>query len=103
MFITGFVRAHAESRAEKLAARPTSSGIVLASSTWVNRVEAEQIMNNAQNNESQDKQTERAADSPLKKPETETAHANTADVAAAAASNQNQAGPRQDGEIRKAS
>ena len=58
-------------------------------------------MNNAQNNESQDKQTERAADSPLKKPETETAHANTADVAAAAASNQNQAGPRQDGEIRK--
>ena len=32
-------------------------------------------MNNAQNNESQDKQEQRAADSPLKKPETETAKA----------------------------
>jgi hypothetical protein len=42
-------------------------------------------MNNAQNNESQDKQAERAADSPLKKPETETATAKTSDVAAAAA------------------
>ena len=41
-------------------------------------------MNNAQNNESQDKQTERAADSPLKKPETETAKAKPSDVAAAA-------------------
>jgi hypothetical protein len=58
-------------------------------------------MNNAENNESQDKQTERAANSPLKKPETETAHANTADVAAAAAGNQ--AGPRQDGETRESS
>ncbi|AME25931.1 MULTISPECIES: DUF3005 domain-containing protein [Burkholderiaceae] len=58
-------------------------------------------MNNAQNNESQDKQKERAADSPLKKPETETAHAKTSDVAAAAQSNQ--AGPRQDGETPKAS
>jgi hypothetical protein len=58
-------------------------------------------MNHPQNNESQDKQTERAADSPLKKPETETAHANTGDVAAAAENNQ--AGPRQDGETRNAS
>jgi hypothetical protein len=41
-------------------------------------------MNNAQNNESQDKQTQRAADSPLKKPETETAKAKPSDVAAAA-------------------
>jgi Protein of unknown function (DUF3005) len=41
-------------------------------------------MNNAQNNESQDKQSERAADSPLKKPETETAHARPSDVAKAA-------------------
>ncbi|CAN7684866.1 DUF3005 domain-containing protein [Caballeronia sp. LjRoot31] len=41
-------------------------------------------MNNAQNNESQDKQTQRAADSPLKKPETETAKAKPGDVAAAA-------------------
>ena len=41
-------------------------------------------MNNAQNNESQDKQAQRAADSPLKKPETETAKAKPADVAAAA-------------------
>jgi len=41
-------------------------------------------MNNAQNNESQDKQTQRAAGSPLKKPETETAKANPSDVAAAA-------------------
>ncbi len=40
-------------------------------------------MNNAQNNESQDKQVQRAADSPLKKPETETAKARPADVAAA--------------------
>ena len=42
-------------------------------------------MNNAQNNESQEKQTQRAADSPLKKPETETAKADPGDVAAAAA------------------
>jgi hypothetical protein len=42
-------------------------------------------MNNAQNNEPQDKQTERAADSSLKKPETETAHAKTSDVGKAAA------------------
>jgi hypothetical protein len=41
-------------------------------------------MNNAQTNESQDKQNERAADSPLKKPETETAHAKPSDVAKAA-------------------
>jgi len=41
-------------------------------------------MNNAQNNESQEKQTQRAADSPLKKPETETAKAKPSDVAAAA-------------------
>ena len=41
-------------------------------------------MDNTQNNESQDKQTKRAADSPLKKPETETATAKTSDVAAAA-------------------
>jgi len=41
-------------------------------------------MNNAQNNESQDKQVQRAADSPLKKPETETAKAKPGDVAAAA-------------------
>ncbi|HEV7833374.1 MAG TPA: DUF3005 domain-containing protein [Caballeronia sp.] len=41
-------------------------------------------MNNAQNNESQDKQAQRAADSPLKKPETETAKAKPGDVAAAA-------------------
>jgi beta-N-acetylglucosaminidase len=57
-------------------------------------------MDNTQNNESQDKQTQRAADSPLKKPETETAHANTGDVAAAAKSNQ--AGPRQYEETRNA-
>lgn len=49
-------------------------------------------MNNAQNNESQDKQTERAADSPLKKPETETAHAQTSDVAKAADGQQAGAG-----------
>jgi hypothetical protein len=42
-------------------------------------------MNNGQSNESQDKQSERAADSPLKKPETETAHAKPSDVAKAAA------------------
>jgi hypothetical protein len=41
-------------------------------------------MNNAQSNESQDKQSERAADSPLKKPETETANAKPSDVAKAA-------------------
>src|SRR5471032_697271 len=41
-------------------------------------------MNNAQNNESQDKQVQRAADSLLKKPETETAKAKPGDVAAAA-------------------
>ncbi|WP_438391565.1 DUF3005 domain-containing protein [Caballeronia sp. DA-9] len=58
-------------------------------------------MNNAQNNESQDTQTQRAADSPLKKPETETAHAKTGDVAAAVDSNQ--AGPRSDGKARGAS
>jgi hypothetical protein len=40
-------------------------------------------MNNAQTNEAQDKQSERAADSPLKKPETETAHARPSDVAKA--------------------
>ena len=57
-------------------------------------------MDKTQNNESQDKQTQRAADSPLKKPETETAHANTGDVAAAAQGNQ--AGPRQDEETRNA-
>jgi hypothetical protein len=49
-------------------------------------------MNNAQNNESQDKQTERAADSPLKKPETETAHAKTSDVEKAAANQEAGAG-----------
>ncbi|OXC72330.1 DUF3005 domain-containing protein [Caballeronia sordidicola] len=41
-------------------------------------------MDNTQNNESQDKQAQRAADSPLKKPETETAKARPSDVAAAA-------------------
>jgi hypothetical protein len=41
-------------------------------------------MNNAENSESQDKQKDRAAESPLKKPETETAHAKTSDVAKAA-------------------
>ncbi|CAH2797733.1 MAG: hypothetical protein CBARDMAM_3771 [uncultured Caballeronia sp.] len=41
-------------------------------------------MNNVQNNESQEKQTQRAADSPLKKPETETAKVKPGDVAAAA-------------------
>jgi hypothetical protein len=51
---------------------------------FVNLIHAERIMNNAQNNESQKDQTQRAADSPLKKPETETARANPADVAAAA-------------------
>jgi len=39
-------------------------------------------MDNAPNNESQEKQTERAADSPLKKPETETVKARPSDVAA---------------------
>jgi hypothetical protein len=42
-------------------------------------------MDNAPNNESQEKQTERAADSPLKKPETETVKARPSDVAATAA------------------
>jgi hypothetical protein len=41
-------------------------------------------MNNAQNNESQEKQAARAAASPLKTPETETAKAKVSDVAAAA-------------------
>ncbi|KNE75294.1 hypothetical protein BCRE_0795 [Candidatus Burkholderia crenata] len=41
-------------------------------------------MNNVQNNESQEKQTQRAADSPLKKPETETAKVKPGDVAAVA-------------------
>jgi hypothetical protein len=41
-------------------------------------------MNDPHNNESQDKQAQRAADSPLKKPETETAKAKPGDVAAAA-------------------
>jgi hypothetical protein len=41
-------------------------------------------MNNAQNNESQEKQIQRAGDSPLKKPETETANAKPSDIAAAA-------------------
>ncbi|MEA3090009.1 MAG: hypothetical protein QOJ04_1351 [Caballeronia sp.] len=56
-------------------------------------------MNNAQNNESQDKQAQRAADSPLKKPETETAKAKPGDVAAAAEGREAglQAGPGQAG------
>jgi Protein of unknown function (DUF3005) len=60
-------------------------------------------MNNAQNNESQDKQAQRAADSPLKKPETETAKAQPGDVAAAAEGRETgpkkglQAGPGQAG------
>jgi hypothetical protein len=41
-------------------------------------------MNDAQNNESQDKQAARAAASPLKTPDTETAKAKVSDVAAAA-------------------
>lgn len=52
-------------------------------------------MNNAQNNESQDKQVQRAADSPLKKPETETAKVKPGDVAAAAQGHE--AGPGQAG------
>jgi hypothetical protein len=56
----------------------------LASCFFVDPNQAERTMNNAQNNESQDKQTQRAADSPLKKPETETAKAKPSDVAAAA-------------------
>ncbi|MFT4433336.1 DUF3005 domain-containing protein [Caballeronia sp. 15715] len=46
-------------------------------------------MNDPQNSESQDKQAQRAADSPLKKPETETAKAKPADVAAAAEGRKN--------------
>lgn len=42
-------------------------------------------MNNAESNESQDKQGQRAAESPMKKPATETAHAHPHDVANAAA------------------
>lgn len=41
-------------------------------------------MNNAQGNETKEKQVQRAAESPLKKPETETAHAQASDVAKAA-------------------
>jgi len=41
-------------------------------------------MNNAQGNETKETQMQRAADSPMKKPETETAHADKSDVAKAA-------------------
>jgi Protein of unknown function (DUF3005) len=44
-------------------------------------------MNTSEHNEPQEKQAQHAADSPLKKPETETAHAHPDDVAKAAAQN----------------
>ncbi|WP_235025200.1 DUF3005 domain-containing protein [Caballeronia terrestris] len=42
------------------------------------------MMSNAKNDETQDKQAQRAADSPIKKPETETAHVKLQDAAKAA-------------------
>ncbi|BAN25735.1 DUF3005 domain-containing protein [Caballeronia insecticola] len=49
-------------------------------------------MNNAEGNESQDKQKDRAADSPVKTPAAETAHINMSDAAKAAAGGEAHAG-----------
>lgn len=49
-------------------------------------------MNNAEANESQDKQTDRAADSPIKTPSAETAHVSKGDAAKAASGGEAHAG-----------